>query len=218
MYYQMMMQGLAAAGQIDGGVALLAQAEAIGLLNHYDQHQYLMFHTLLEACRALNISDAVSKVQAGLEALGFRSLTPVAKATVQGLVLAYEGGKGGGGVANAEQLCCELRRRTPYALQLQVLPWVFTQRSTQRQQEKSLQLHPEKKLLATMLARGEVDMCISINFNACMDCHEFFKSCTLLRGQRVQLCQSQRRVHRFTDGCCCCCDSWRCKVRLASCT
>ena len=38
-----------------------------------------------------------------------------------------------------------------------------------------MQLHPEKKALARLLACGEDDLRVSINFGTCIDCHEVFK-------------------------------------------
>ena len=49
----------------------------------------------------------------------------------------------------------------------------------------SLQLHAEKKALARLLACGEDDLKVSISFNACIDCHEFFKSSSLLLDCRI---------------------------------
>ena len=86
-----------------------------------------------------------------------------------------------------------------YKPQLQALPWVFVQRSTHKQQEGSLQLHAEKKALAALHSRSTAELTVSINFNACMDCHELFKSSSLLLACRIQLRQP-RMAHTFTNG------------------
>merc|ERR1712224_796344 len=105
---------------------------------------------------------------------------------------------------------CAKRRPTSRSLRL---PWAFVRNSTRKQQEDSLKLHAEKKALAVLLARGEAELNVSIEFNACIDCHAFFKSASLLLGRRIQLRQP-KMVHMFIDGCCSCSDEWRWEARL----
>merc|ERR1712224_28653 len=100
-----------------------------------------------------------------------------------------------------------------YIPQLQALPWAFAQHSTRQQQEDSLKLHAEKKALAALLVFGEIEVTVAIGFNACMDCHEFFKKSSLLLGHRILLRQP-KMAHTFTDGCCSCCDRWRWEARF----
>merc|ERR1719321_2127364 len=90
------------------------------------------------------------------------------------------------------------------------------QSSTLEQQEEALQMHAEKKALAALLSRGEAELSVAINFNACMDCHEFFKVSSQLLSRRIQLRQPEM-AHTFTDGRCSCNDYWRfeAKVQLA---
>merc|ERR1712014_508850 len=95
------------------------------------------------------------------------------------------------------------------------LPWIFVQSRTHKEQAGSLQLHAEKKALARLLVCGEDDLKVSINFNACIDCHDFFKSSSLLLDCRIQLRQP-RMVHTFTRGWCSCSDRWRWESRLAT--
>merc|ERR1712107_281979 len=114
----------------------------------------------------------------------------------------------GGGIAHVKKLWLELRKRTLYKPRLHVLPWAFVWSTTHKQQEGSLQLHVEKKALAALLACNEIDLTVSIEFNACLDCHEFFKSLSLLEGRFLWLRQP-RVVHAFTDGRCSCGDVWR---------
>lgn len=76
-----------------------------------------------------------------------------------------------------------------------------------------MQVHAEKKALAVVLAHCEAELSVSINFNACMDCHVFFKISSLLLGRRVLLSQPLM-IHTFTDGCCSCNDRWSLEARL----
>ena len=86
------------------------------------------------------------------------ALAPEATVSVQGSERRYKNGVAGEGVTDARTLWSKLRQRTAYTPQLQALPWAFMQSSTLEQQEKSLQLHAEKKTLATLLAHGEIDL------------------------------------------------------------
>merc|ERR1719343_1529024 len=95
------------------------------------------------------------------------------------------------------------------------LPSIFVQSRTHKEQAGSLQLHPDKKALARLLACGEDDLRVSINFGTCIDCHEFFKSSSLLLDRRIQLRQP-KMVHTFTQGWCSCSDRWRWESRLAA--
>ena len=76
-------------------------------------------------------------------------------------------------------------------------------------------MHAEKKALAVQLTSGEAELSVSINFNACMDCHEFFKFSSQLLGRRIVLRQP-KMSHDFTDGRCSCNDRWRWEARLTS--
>ena len=106
-----------------------------------------------------------------------------------------------------------------YKPELQAVPWGFMQRSnvTREQQEGSLQQHAEKKAFSVLLSHGEAKPCVSINFNACMDCHEFFKVSSQLLSHKILLCQP-KMTHMFTDGHCSCNDWWSLPSRLTSAT
>ena len=155
MHYEMLMQSLAATGQIAAGLGLLAQMEASGLVFHFDNSCYPMFHTLLEACHLVSETNGASQVQAAAERLSLISLVPMATALVQGSFEQYQYGVGGEGVADTQQLWLELRWQMAYKPQVQALPWIFMRRNTCEQQEGLLQLHAKKKLLAVLLSRGE---------------------------------------------------------------
>ena len=61
-FYQMSMHGLAATCPGSAGFALLAQAEACGLLFHSKENYFAMFHTLLKAYHTTNNSGGTSLV------------------------------------------------------------------------------------------------------------------------------------------------------------
>ena len=76
--------------------------------------------------------------------------------------------------------------------------------------------HAEKKALAMLLSNnGEDELSMSINFNACMDCHEFFKVSSQMLSHRILLCQP-KMTHMFIDGHCSCNDWWSLQSRLTS--
>merc|ERR1712151_450430 len=193
--------------------ASLAVAEGSEVLLHSDTDCYSMVRTLLEACRAAGDSEAASRLQAVIGRFGLSALVPVATALVQGSEWRCEIGVNGGGVGDARKLWTELRRQTAYAPHSLALPWIFVQSRTHKEQAGSLQLHPEKKALARLLACGEDDLRVSINFGTCIDCHEFFKSASLLLDRRIQLRQP-KLVHTFIAGQCSCKELWRWEKRL----
>jgi len=217
--YQVSMQCLASSGQIVSGLALLARAEARGLLSGslgedcYQMKSYHLFRMLLEACCMVGNFDSASRVQAVQTHFGLLALPPEARALVRGSERRY--GNNNEGVGDACKLWSELCSRTAYELHWQVLPWAFVRSSTHKQQKVSLQLHPEKRALAVLLASREARLIVNIEFNMCMDCHAFFKSSALLLGRSTQVCQS-RMAHTFADHRCSCDDRWCWEVRLMS--
>merc|ERR1711904_621221 len=142
-------------------------------------------------------------------------LRPVAATLVQGLVRQYENGVNHEGDVEAGDVWLALRQQTAYMPEPQALPWeyVFARNSTHKQHEDSLKLHAEKKALAVLLAYSEAMLNVAIEFNACVDCHSFFKTSSLLSGRGIQLRQP-KMVHVFTDGSCSCNDQWRWEARL----
>ena len=196
MSYATSMQGLATTGQVEAGFVLLERAEAKGLLPNSENKGYPMCHNLIQACRFAGDFKGVSRVQAAMDRLGLIALAPVATAVVQGSLRQYQNGNVGEGVVDARQLWLELRQQKPYKPQLQALPWVFLQNSTREQQEESLKLHAEKKALARLLSHAQNQLSVSINFNSCMDCHEFFKISSQLLGCRILLRQP-KMTHTF---------------------
>eukprot|EP00747_Dinoflagellata_sp_TGD_P130917 gnl/TRDRNA2_/TRDRNA2_174892_c3_seq6.p1 gnl/TRDRNA2_/TRDRNA2_174892_c3~~gnl/TRDRNA2_/TRDRNA2_174892_c3_seq6.p1 ORF type:complete len:237 (+),score=41.03 gnl/TRDRNA2_/TRDRNA2_174892_c3_seq6:122-832(+) len=212
-HYTMLMRCVAATGQIVQGFAMLKHVEVSGLLSHPRDGCYTIFRVLIDSCRAFDDANGASRVQAMVDRLGLTALTPVAVTVVQGSERRYENGIIGEGVEDARKLWFELRQQTTYIPQLRSLPWAFMQHSSLEQQEASLQLHAEKKALATLLARGEGQLKVSINFNACMDCHEFFKSASLWLERSIELSQP-KLMHTFADGRCSCMDRWRWEAQV----
>ena len=98
---------------------------------------------------------------------------------------------------------CSFSCWTTYTPQLQVLPWAFGQSSTHQQQESSLQLHAKRQAQAALLSLGKAELNVSINFNTCVDCHEFFKSSSMMLDCRIQLRQPKTL------------DQWRLEARLS---
>eukprot|EP00747_Dinoflagellata_sp_TGD_P212339 gnl/TRDRNA2_/TRDRNA2_85442_c0_seq1.p1 gnl/TRDRNA2_/TRDRNA2_85442_c0~~gnl/TRDRNA2_/TRDRNA2_85442_c0_seq1.p1 ORF type:complete len:194 (+),score=24.01 gnl/TRDRNA2_/TRDRNA2_85442_c0_seq1:83-664(+) len=125
----------------------------------------------------------------------------------------YKNGAQGEGASEARKMWIDLLRRTNYDTYYASLPWAFTQWATLKQQEGSLQMHAEKKALCVLLTCSEGDLLMSIEFNACIDCHKWFKNCALTYGCRIQLKQP-KLVHTFTDGDCSCRDRWRWEARI----
>ncbi len=103
--YQMLVQCLAITGQIQAGFALLAWAEATGLLSHSDSNWYPMFRMMLEACGMVGESCGTSWVQAVVKRLDLFSLTPVAMVLVQSSERWCENGVGGEGSRDWLELC-----------------------------------------------------------------------------------------------------------------
>eukprot|EP00747_Dinoflagellata_sp_TGD_P170807 gnl/TRDRNA2_/TRDRNA2_203323_c0_seq1.p1 gnl/TRDRNA2_/TRDRNA2_203323_c0~~gnl/TRDRNA2_/TRDRNA2_203323_c0_seq1.p1 ORF type:complete len:239 (-),score=34.05 gnl/TRDRNA2_/TRDRNA2_203323_c0_seq1:5-721(-) len=207
-HYQMSVQSLAGTGQILSAFTVLGQAEARGLLSRENDRCYDIFRMLREACCVIGDSERACWVQESVERLGLIALAPLAWVCVQGSQRQCEKGVCGEGIAEGRKLYLELCTRMSYSPQLQALPWVFSQSSTWKQQEMSLQLHPEKKALAMLLIHGEAQLTVSIEFHACVDCHELFKRSSLLLGRSIHLYQT-RLSHTFADDRCSCSDRWR---------
>merc|ERR1711924_543783 len=146
-------------------------------------------------------------VQATMDRLGVFVRITLAKTLVQGSQQQYESGMSDGGDWEGGKLWIAMRQQSAYMPQLHALPWAFAQKNTCKQQEDSLMLHAEKKALAGLLACSVPELNVAIEFNACIDCHEFFKEVSLLLSDMIQLRQP-KMVHTFADGCCSCNDQW----------
>ena len=226
-YFQMAMSSLVATDTAESralGSGVLDRLESCTALAVTDGGYYAVFRTLLEACRAADDQSGAARVQAAVERLGIKTgaLAPEATACRPGWASPGKtfrnGADDGEGVDDARTLWREVRRRSTYSPQLQSLPWDFVQRSNLHQQEASLMLHAEKKALAVLL-HAEKDASpsplleIAINFNACIDCHDYFKAASrLLPGRTLRLVQP-KMTHSFVDGACSCADMWRWEAR-----
>eukprot|EP00747_Dinoflagellata_sp_TGD_P196386 gnl/TRDRNA2_/TRDRNA2_66373_c0_seq1.p1 gnl/TRDRNA2_/TRDRNA2_66373_c0~~gnl/TRDRNA2_/TRDRNA2_66373_c0_seq1.p1 ORF type:complete len:112 (+),score=24.68 gnl/TRDRNA2_/TRDRNA2_66373_c0_seq1:224-559(+) len=84
MYYQMVMECLAASCRHGSGVILLKRLEASGLLSCFSSNCYPMLHMLLEICRMVGACDGSAHVQSVLEQLGWIALAPVARVLAKG--------------------------------------------------------------------------------------------------------------------------------------
>ena len=72
----------------------------------------------------------------------------------------------------------------------------------------SLQRHAELRALASLLACGAAAFELTINFQMCVNCHEFIKHATAMLGRAVAVVEPIRR-HAFARGACSCRDQWR---------
>ena len=72
MPYQMLMQSLAASGQVETGFELLRQVETSGLLSHSHEDCYPLLRTLLQLCRLVGDFYGASQLQAAVDRLGLR--------------------------------------------------------------------------------------------------------------------------------------------------
>merc|ERR1711871_266868 len=106
-------------------------------------------------------------------------------------------GDNGVGVEEAWHLSLELRQQMALRPPLREMSLGFEEDIIRGLSQECLQLHAEKKALASLLSHGEAELSISINFNTCIDCHEFFKISSQLLGCGIVLCQPWI-THMFT--------------------
>ena len=82
-YYQVLMQSLAASGQVEAGFTLLQQMRT-GWQSQSDKNCYPVFRMLLHACRLVEDFDGASRLQAAVDQLGLKARLSIATALVQG--------------------------------------------------------------------------------------------------------------------------------------
>ena len=229
LYYNMAMEGLVARGQLEAGFTLLERL-APPLLEA-TRDCFPLYRTLLEGCRDAGDAEGASQLQTEIDRLGLIALSPVATVRVRGNELcSLKYGHTGEGVAAARELWSRVRRRTDYTPQLQAVPLGLVQKSTPQKQERSLQVHAEKKALAVLLlcsssggdGGGRIKEAtdpaserdaplapleVSISCATCADCHAFFASASLLLGRPIRLSQP-RMDHMFANGRCSCNGNW----------
>eukprot|EP00747_Dinoflagellata_sp_TGD_P181258 gnl/TRDRNA2_/TRDRNA2_35032_c0_seq1.p2 gnl/TRDRNA2_/TRDRNA2_35032_c0~~gnl/TRDRNA2_/TRDRNA2_35032_c0_seq1.p2 ORF type:complete len:114 (+),score=13.41 gnl/TRDRNA2_/TRDRNA2_35032_c0_seq1:293-634(+) len=96
MYYHMSMECLAITGQIVSAFALLARADASGLLSGCPGMCYPIIRTLCAACCAVNDVNSASRAQAAMEHFGARALPTIATGMiVDAAIKSQDGGKPG---------------------------------------------------------------------------------------------------------------------------
>merc|ERR1712224_980638 len=130
----------------------------------------------------------------------------------------YQNGDGREGVSDARQFWLEPQQHTPYKPKHQRCHGDLcrtARASNRRNYMELLQLHAEKKALAVTHSHGEDELLEPINFNVCMDCHEFFKISSHLLSRRILLRQPQM-TRVFTDGNCSCNDRRGARLALAA--
>ena len=92
-----------------------------------------------------------------------------------------------------DHVVCALEREEGYVVQLQAVPWKRAKEMTVGEQRMALRNHPEKKAFADLLDSGAPSLEIKINFNICVDCHEFFKAASRHFSRRVQVVEQKMR-------------------------
>ena len=90
MPYQMLMQSLAASGQVEAGFALLWQVGNSGLLSHSNDSCYPVFRTLLESCRLVGDFECASQLQTAVDGLGLKGCACIATALLRGSMQCWE--------------------------------------------------------------------------------------------------------------------------------
>ena len=144
----MLMQSLAASGQVEAGFMLHQQMHT-GWQSHSDKDCYPVFRMLLHACRLVEDFDGASRLQAAVDQLGLKARLSIATALVQGSLHCLENASDSDDTSHAQQLWIELHQKMSYMSLLQALPWGFIQCGTSRGPEGTLQIRPEKKTVFT---------------------------------------------------------------------
>ena len=81
--------------------------------------------------------------------------------------------------AKVEELCATLKATTAYRPRLDAVPFDRASEPVEVQRAQLLR-HPEKSALAQLIAVGADTLEVSINFKACVDCHDFFNGSCLV--------------------------------------
>jgi len=116
-----------------------------------------------------------------------------------------------------DSLLTDLKRNNGYRADLGAVPAPFSARP-EEQRRRDLETHAEKKALAYLLTKTNVNAEIFIkvhNLRMCQDCHDFFTLCSN-KFSRKLLCQDSTTLHIFEPGIGCKCSStrWQPKPRL----
>lgn len=215
--YNAAMAAVAAAHALDDGCRLVEDAVAEGLTKNADEKTFILHRSLLEACRAAGDGARAELVQEIMAARALQAATPVATARVDGAGMPPRAYSQATAAANAldvavGMLCDRLRARTCYVPRLDALPYQYTQKSTTRAQELSLQRHPEKQAIADLIEHGADELRVATNFKLCEDCHEFMKATSQLLARTICV-QEPHLLHVFEPDGCSCADQWRWEAR-----
>ena len=90
MPYQMLMQSLAASGQVEAGFVLLREVGNSGLLSQSNNSCYPVFRTLLQACRLVGDFECASQLQTAVDGLGLKACACIATALLRGSMQCQE--------------------------------------------------------------------------------------------------------------------------------
>ena len=104
----MLMQSLAASGQVEAGFTLLQQMRT-GWQSQSDKNCYPVFRMLLHACRLVEDFDGASRLQAAVDQLGLKARLSIATALVQVSMYCWETASDIDDTSHAQQLWFELR-------------------------------------------------------------------------------------------------------------
>ena len=140
------MQSLAASSQIEACIVLFQEVNT-ELLCHSDEDCYLLFRTLLQACRLVGDFHSASRLQAAVDQLGLKACLSITTALVQESMRCWETAGDIDDTSHAQQLWFELRQKMSYVSLLQALPWGFIQCGTSRGPEGTLQICREKRVV-----------------------------------------------------------------------
>jgi hypothetical protein len=217
--YTAAMQALASSVELDRCMALLngmGSARSDVLRQSFPVHRIV-----LEACRQAGDDGLASEVEALVRARGLRSLPAEAglapkrrgKRRQCTTFSNHDRGQSDARLRKAvRELSARLQSAAAYVPRYDSLPTAFLRASTRQQRDASLQSHAEKKALVDLLERERPNLELSINFHACIDCHDFLKGASRLLGRDITL-HEPKLVHRIVDGECSCGDAWRWEAR-----
>ena len=162
--FNVTMQAVAAAGQLDTGFRLLEDAYALGLADD----SYLMHRKLQDACRTAGDNARAAVLQAAIERLGLTSKKAEASAVIGGKSNKYTCGVAHTGPALECALQALLGRmaRTEYVPQARAANFAFVRDSSEAQLANSLAHHAEKLALADLVCHECDALDISVSIKA----------------------------------------------------
>jgi len=162
--FNVTMQAVAAAGQLDTGFRLLEDAYALGLA----EDSYLMHRKLQDACRTAGDNERAAVLQAAIERHGLTSKKAEASAVVGGKSNKYTCGVAHTSPALESALQALLSRmaQTEYVPQARAANFAFVRDSSEAQLSNSLAHHAEKLALADLVCHECDAFDISVSIKA----------------------------------------------------